>query len=140
MAGGAAQAIVFVRPTLANLELLSRELDAPNFSEYHLCTPVAARPVHARLLRELVAAVFTNIVSEEMLKRVAEADVHESVKQVQEYFGDFYALSPSLFAMNLENSLQLGLAREGWDAGQERMFDRAVGVRARRQSCHVVLP
>ncbi len=45
--------------------------------------------------------VFSNIVPGDFLQQLAEADVHSVVKQVQEFFGDYYAVNPDLFTLDL---------------------------------------
>lgn len=46
-------------------------------------------------------ADFSNVVSKQDIKYLAEADEHESVREVQEYFGDYIAISPHLFSLNI---------------------------------------
>jgi hypothetical protein len=42
-----------------------------------------------------------------MLRTLADADEHDLVKQVQEFYGDFIAVNEDLFTLNIANSLQL---------------------------------
>jgi len=44
---------------------------------------------------------FSNVVSKQDVKYLAEADEHESVREVQEFFGDYIAVSPHLFSFNI---------------------------------------
>jgi len=69
---GHLKAVVYVRPTQATFELLCQLLRAPVYKEYHL--------------------YFTNFVPDTNLKALAEADQFELVRQVKEFYGDFYAL------------------------------------------------
>jgi len=45
--------------------------------------------------------VFSNIVSQDQLRQLAEADERSVVKQVQEFYADYYALNPDFFTLNL---------------------------------------
>ena len=75
------KAIVFLRPTRDNIELLAKELMAPMFGEYHL--------------------FFSNVLSNDAVRTLAQADTYELVQQVREMFADFYALSPSSVSLSL---------------------------------------
>jgi hypothetical protein len=55
-----------------------QELQNPSYGEYYI--------------------FFTNTVLKASIERLAEADEHEVVKEVQEYFADFLALGTDLFA------------------------------------------
>ena len=99
------KAIVFLRPTLANVELLKAELADPHFSQYHV--------------------YFSNVVPQEYLAQVAKADVHEVVATVQEFYADFFAVNADTFTLNLPVSLSLSLPKDMWGGGQERSFARA---------------
>lgn len=44
---------------------------------------------------------FSNIIRKSSLERLAEADDHEVVRAVQEYFADFTVINPDLFSFNL---------------------------------------
>lgn len=81
------KAIVAVQPTEANADLLIREIREPKFSEYHV--------------------FFTNIVSKDILTRIARADEHEVIRQVQEYYADFSAINEEFFHLGIENSISL---------------------------------
>lgn len=56
------RAVCFLRPTEANGQLLCKELAAPKYAEYHL--------------------FFSNVVPTNLLRAIAEADEHDSVRQV----------------------------------------------------------
>lgn len=45
-------------------------------------------------------ADFSNVVTKQDIKYLAEADEHESVREVQEFYGDYIAVSPHLFSLN----------------------------------------
>ncbi|XP_022645120.1 vacuolar protein sorting-associated protein 45-like isoform X1 [Varroa destructor] len=78
--------IVFVRPTEANVKLLIQELRAPRYGEYYL---------H-----------FSNSIPRTDIKKIADADDFEVVKEVQECYGDLIPLAPHLFSLNLERCLE----------------------------------
>ncbi|KAL6067570.1 vacuolar protein sorting-associated protein 45 [Balamuthia mandrillaris] len=81
------KAICFLRPTEENCRMLDAELKRPRYGEYHI--------------------FFTNVISSNFLEELAEADEHEVVQQVQEFFGDFYANTPELFSLNIEHCMAL---------------------------------
>ena len=81
------KAIVFLRPTRDNIELLAKELMTPMFGEYHL--------------------FFSNVLSNDAVRTLAQADTYELVQQVRELFADFYALSPTSFSLALPANVAL---------------------------------
>lgn len=99
------KAVVFVRPTKENLAKLRSTLKEPKFAEYHI--------------------FFSNIVGQDFLRQLAEADVKSSVKQVQEFYGDYYAVNPDYFTLNLGQSLSLCSSRARWSRLEDLQFERA---------------
>lgn len=75
------KAVVFIRPTESNVALLKKELQSPHYGDYHI--------------------FFSNMTKNSYIQELAQADENESVRQVQEYFGDFFAITESLFTLNL---------------------------------------
>lgn len=73
--------LCFVRPHPDSIGLLIDELREPKYGEYHL--------------------FFSNIVKKSTLERLAEADDHEVVKLVQEYFLDYVVINPDFFSLNM---------------------------------------
>ncbi|KAH6636613.1 Sec1-like protein [Chaetomium tenue] len=73
--------LCFVRPHPDSIGLLIDELREPKYGEYHL--------------------FFSNVVKKSTLERLAEADDHEVVKLVQEYFLDYAVINPDLFSLNM---------------------------------------
>ncbi|PIC15120.1 hypothetical protein B9Z55_022218 [Caenorhabditis nigoni] len=73
--------VVFVRPTAENIDRLVKELQEPRFSQYYL--------------------YFTNTVNKFDVKRLAESDKNETVREVQELFLDGIPLRKDLFTLNL---------------------------------------
>lgn len=47
---------------------------------------------------------FTNAVQKSQIERLAQADAHQVVREVQEYFADFVAINHDLFSLNLDPS------------------------------------
>eukprot|EP01133_Synstelium_polycarpum_P011936 gene11936-13911_t len=79
------KAVYFVRPVQENVNLIVQELQDPKYSDYHL--------------------FFTNVIGSAALEEMAEADSKELVKEVQEYYGDFYAVNPDTYSLNINNVL-----------------------------------
>lgn len=73
--------LCFVRPSPDSIQFLIDELRAPKYGEYNI--------------------YFSNIVRKSSLERLAEADNHEVVKAVQEYFADYIVVNPDLMSLNL---------------------------------------
>ncbi|KAI1384494.1 Sec1-like protein [Hypoxylon trugodes] len=73
--------LCFVRPSPDSIQFLIDELRDPKYGEYYL--------------------YFSNVVKKSSLERLAEADDHEVVKQVQEHFADYIIINPDLFSLNL---------------------------------------
>lgn len=79
------KAVVYIRPTEVNIQLLCDELKRPKFTEYHI--------------------FFSGIVntSSGLFRMLAEADLHEKVVQVQEFYGDFVPINDDLLTLNCRN-------------------------------------
>ena len=71
------KAVCLLRPNRAGIEALCKSLRSPKYREYHV--------------------FFTNFASDADLRTIAVADEHELVKQVQEYYADFYAVNHDLW-------------------------------------------
>uniref|UniRef100_A0A3P9KPB0 Vacuolar protein sorting 45 homolog n=1 Tax=Oryzias latipes TaxID=8090 RepID=A0A3P9KPB0_ORYLA len=85
------KAICFLRPTKENVQHLIQELRRPKYSVYFI--------------------YFSNVISKSEIKVLAEADEQEVVAEVQEFYGDFIAVNPHLFSLNLQ-----GVARgRSWE-------------------------
>ncbi|CAM9552828.1 unnamed protein product, partial [Heterosigma akashiwo] len=81
------KAAVFCRPTRENLDLLRQELARPRYLEYHL--------------------FFSNVVPQDLLQQLAEADERRWFRQVQEYYADFVAVNEDLVTLNQRHALTL---------------------------------
>lgn len=73
--------LCFIRPSPDSVQLLLDELREPKYGEYNI--------------------YFSNIIRKSSLERLAEADDHEVVKAVQEYFADYIVVNPDLMTLNL---------------------------------------
>jgi len=93
------KAIYFIRPTQENVRLLQAEFREPKYGEYHI--------------------FFSNLARDAFIQELAEADEHEVVQQVQEYYCDFLAINQELFSLNVPSIVGLGGA--AWD---QPTFDR----------------
>ncbi|KAK4044037.1 Sec1-like protein [Parachaetomium inaequale] len=103
--------LCFVRPHPDSIGLLIDELREPKYGEYHL--------------------FFSNVVKKSTLERLAEADDHEVVKLVQEYFLDYVVINPDLFSLNM--SLPMHRLWSGnpdtWNTDSlQRATDGVIGV------------
>uniref|UniRef100_A0A1I7SZW2 Ras-associating domain-containing protein n=2 Tax=Caenorhabditis tropicalis TaxID=1561998 RepID=A0A1I7SZW2_9PELO len=75
--------VVFVRPTAENIDRLVQELQEPRFNQYYL--------------------YFSNTINKYDVKRLAEADKNETVREVQEVFLDGIPLRKDLFTLNIHH-------------------------------------
>lgn len=82
------KAICFVRPTRENVEHLCSELKNPKYGVYHL--------------------YFSNFVNKPNIRSLAEADDHEVVRELQEFYADYFATSPHVFSLNITGCLKGG--------------------------------
>uniref|UniRef100_A0A6B2L164 Vacuolar protein sorting-associated protein 45 n=1 Tax=Arcella intermedia TaxID=1963864 RepID=A0A6B2L164_9EUKA len=91
----------FLRPTPENLQLLKMELSKPRYGEYYL--------------------FFTNTLSKEDLELLAKADQHEVVQEVQEFYGDYYAVNPDTWSLNLSPESSLTVNDPHWPSSRLRI-------------------
>ncbi|KAF2238527.1 Sec1-like protein [Viridothelium virens] len=73
--------LCFVRPSSDSIQFLIDELREPRYGEYNL--------------------YFSNIVKKSSLERLAEADDHEVVRAILEYFADYLVINPDLMSLDL---------------------------------------
>ncbi|KAL9932469.1 hypothetical protein V8E36_008586 [Tilletia maclaganii] len=71
-----------LRPSADSINALVEELRMPKYASYYL--------------------YFTNILKKSDIERLAEADEHEVVKEVQEFYADYVPVNPTLFSLNLQ--------------------------------------
>ncbi|KAF4302665.1 Sec1-like protein [Botryosphaeria dothidea] len=74
--------LCFVRPSPESIQFLIDELREPKYGEYNI--------------------YFSNIIRKSSLERLAEADDHEVVRAVHEYFADYLVINPDLMSLNLQ--------------------------------------
>jgi vacuolar protein sorting-associated protein 45 len=89
--------ICFVRPTPETIQLLVNELANPKYGDYSI--------------------YFSNIVKKSSLERMAEADDHEVVKAVQEFYADYLATQKDLFSLSYGKEIPsvFGSERDSWN-------------------------
>jgi len=104
---GHLKAVCFLRPTLENIHALVEELREPKYGEYHL--------------------FFTNSLKNVSLEELAQADEHEVVKEVQEYFADYFAVNSDLFTLNLDGAMSQSSGND-WHIAMERITDGIASV------------
>lgn len=93
------KAITFLRPTKENIDCLIKELKMPKYGMYYI--------------------YFTNAIKQTDIKGLAEADDHETVKELQEYYADYFAVSPHVVSLNIPSCARVGGST--WDINA---FDR----------------
>lgn len=49
---------------------------------------------------------FSGIISKASIKVLAESDEQEVVREIQEFYADFFAVGPHLFSLNLEKPIR----------------------------------
>jgi len=81
------KAVCFLRPTQENLGHLEAELRDPKYGEYHI--------------------FFSNTVRNSYIDELAEADEHEVVQQLQEFYADYFAINPDTFMLNVEGPISI---------------------------------
>ncbi|EDO39542.1 predicted protein [Nematostella vectensis] len=82
------KAICFLRPTPENIDHLCSELKSPKYGVYYI--------------------YFSNFVPKASIRALAEADDQEVVREVQEYYADYFAISPHVFSLNSPASMKGG--------------------------------
>jgi len=98
--------VIFCRPTRSNIQAIRQELREPKYGEYHI--------------------FFSNILPQDLLQQLADADERELVKQVHEFYADFYAVNNELFTLNINNSLLQTVPRTRWSKNEESSYYRTV--------------
>lgn len=74
--------ICFLRPTPESLAAMEEELRSPRYKEYWL--------------------YFSNILKKSDIEILAEADEHEVVREIQEFFADYAPITTSHFSLNVQ--------------------------------------
>jgi len=100
--------ICFLRPSAKSVQLMIDELRNPNYGSYYL--------------------YFSNILSKSQIERMAEADQQETVRELQEFYGDFCAVNSNFYSLNLQSYQIYGDSLNTWN---NDTFKRTVeGLRA----------
>merc|ERR1711939_108740 len=86
--------LCFMRPSSDSIQFLIDELREPKYGEYHI--------------------YFSNIIKKSSLERLAEADDHEVVKGIVEYFADFIVINPDLCNLPLSTRI-FSSAPDSWN-------------------------
>lgn len=101
------KAVCILRPTKQSVDTLCTHLKKPQFGSYYI--------------------FFTNIVSQDLLKSLAEADAqNEVIRQVHEYFADYYAITEKLFVANRPSTVPLYHNRSYWRLVDKSTWSRNV--------------
>jgi vacuolar protein sorting-associated protein 45 len=99
------KAVCFVRPTETSVGLLVRELKEPRFAEYHF--------------------FFSGILTQGLLRLLAESDTTERVKQVQEFYGDYVPVNEDLLTLQCRNTLSMSVAAgTSWAPQYAHLYER----------------
>ncbi|KAJ2785428.1 vacuolar protein sorting-associated protein 45 [Coemansia javaensis] len=73
--------VCFVRPTDSSIRALVDELRSPKYGDYYI--------------------YFSNILKKSMVELLAENDESEVVREIHEFYADFYVATPALFHLGL---------------------------------------
>lgn len=98
--------VVFVRPTKESLQYLEAALRSPKYKEYHI--------------------FFSNMLEQDKLRLIAQADEYNLVRQVQEYYADFYAVDRDVWSLNLFHTRALHQTSTYWTGAEREVFNRNV--------------
>ncbi|KAJ3031578.1 vacuolar protein sorting-associated protein 45 [Rhizophlyctis rosea] len=106
--------ICFLRPTGRSVQALVEELRDPCYGDYYLSmshglfydlggNAMASLPLcsSAQEYFILFNLDFSNSLKKSDIERLAEADEHEAVRELQEYFADYLAINPDLYSLNV---------------------------------------
>lgn len=79
--------VFFLRPTEQNVDFLIKILKEPNFSDIYI--------------------TFSNTLTEDLLQKIAFADVYASIKSIQEVFLDYYIVNNKLLHFDVDSTFML---------------------------------
>ncbi|XP_049850577.1 vacuolar protein sorting-associated protein 45-like [Schistocerca gregaria] len=102
------QAVCLFRPTEENLEHIRQELRNPKYGSYYI--------------------IFTNSVKESYLRKIAEADELELVKEVQEFYADYRAINHDTWTLNLFGPGVLSPVSVEWPMCLSRSTDGIISM------------
>jgi vacuolar protein sorting-associated protein 45 len=117
-------ALCFLRPTLANVDLLCAELQQPQYAAYFIY-----------FTGTLPSSSTTTSNSSNWLRKLAEQDLHQKVQQVQEFYADFLPANADLWTLQCRHTLAMTVsAGTSWAPKHAVQYERHVsGV------CHMLL-
>eukprot|EP01122_Echinamoeba_exundans_P017250 TRINITY_DN9037_c0_g1_i1.p1 TRINITY_DN9037_c0_g1~~TRINITY_DN9037_c0_g1_i1.p1 ORF type:complete len:592 (-),score=120.05 TRINITY_DN9037_c0_g1_i1:57-1802(-) len=95
------KAVLILRPTDEVISFLCKEIDLPKHCEYYL--------------------YFTNMVPMEALKKLANADRHGVIKEIQEFYIDYYAVNNDTWTLNIPNCLSA--KADSWPSTLNRIVE-----------------
>lgn len=78
---GGMKCLIYCRPTSENIDLISADVKACKYSEYHL--------------------FFSNILPKNLLKRLAASDSSSVIRQVHEFPMDYVPVNEAAWAINI---------------------------------------
>ncbi|KAB1260790.1 Vacuolar protein sorting-associated protein 45 [Camelus dromedarius] len=104
------KAICFLRPMKENVDYLIQELRRPKYSIYFISEMISFESATTHMS----VSDFSNVISKSDVKSLAEADEQEVVAEVQEFYGDYIAVNPHLFSLNILGCCQ----GRNWDPAQ----------------------
>ena len=108
------KALYFVRPTHDNIRMLKDEFKDPKYGEYHV--------------------YFSNTVRDGMIQQLAEADEHEVVQAIQEYYADFLAINSDCLSLGIPSVARLtamGLDQPTFDRMQQGVCAALLALKKR---------
>lgn len=115
------KAVCILRPVKESIDHLCNMLKAPRFKEYHV--------------------FFTNTVPPEYLRQLAEADAeHELVRQVHEYYADYYAITSNLFSVEAYQTAAMYHNKQYWRNQDRQSWSRNLDAVASMILTHKALP
>lgn len=84
------KAIVFIRPTSSNIDLLCIELQKPKYIEYHIYV--------------------TGTLDSGLIRLLGEHDIYEKVIQVQEFYADYVPINEDLVTLQCRQTIAMSIA------------------------------
>ncbi|PVU86673.1 hypothetical protein BB559_006436 [Furculomyces boomerangus] len=89
--------IVFIRPTESSITSLVQELLEPKYSEYYI--------------------YFSNTIKKSVIETLAEHDEYEVVREIKEFYADYYAILPNFFSLGMTSTnYPLFMNRDTWNS------------------------
>ena len=133
-------AVCLLRPVPENVRLLLAHLKEPKFKEYHIFFTNIVTQVRRGRGRAAGDATIDSRhptpssppthppppLAQDLLRKLADADHMQVVKQVQEYYADFYAVNTDLFSLNLSGTLSLSRPRASYTTHETAALGRSM--------------